>query len=72
MKDFKEDQIDRINSLQNNQSFQLFKLWIRDSLWAERESSDRYEKTEDIRHSMGYRCALDDILNSLEEIQSES
>lgn len=69
MRDFYSNEIDKINSLSNNNSFQVFKEWVKDSLHLEREESDRLDEFGEMKKSQGYRCALDDILCDLNELE---
>ena len=70
MRDFEGREAENFLSLLNNQSFNLFISWLSDSLLLEREASDRMEEFSEMKASQGYRCALDDILSKLNEIQS--
>jgi len=71
MESFNEEEIRDFYSLNNNMQFKSFKSWISRSLLAQRVASDRLNEFGEMKVSQGYRQALDDILDNLENLESE-
>lgn len=71
MKGLETEEIKHFYDLNNNMQFQFFKDWLYESLSEERERSDRLDEFGDMKVSQGYRRAIGDILDTLENIKSE-
>ncbi len=71
MQNLTKEQVRQFYNLTQTINFNLFVEWMKDSLNAERESSDRIKEFGDIKSSQGYRCALDDIISDLDSLSTE-